>query len=647
VAGRLGGSGRGSSTLSRLYRGRLSPCVAGVLVAGIGWLALGVAPAKAFVGDPMTLPENQSLIQSVLQDIDNLPTIPGGWTNPATGSAYTAADELTGMTTAEMAAGSLPALGALGTVAIGGATLYTSYKVFSPLGKIIARSIFGDAGVNPSNYSFDAANPPFWTSYCTTGCGNTGSSSSGFCGASNCVQATACTSTCNTASFTTGSNGQIVSANGTVFTGCTLANPCWEASCGANTVCVGCTAQGEIHAGGSFSTVCTGTSRFALDEVYDDSASGSIIKVLNTGPGLCGSAAAAGDCFLLLRTAKQMRSVISSIKDGASGGSAPYGGTNAVKNVDVSSKFNPPSTLTQTDVTNAEQQCGATLGASTGTAAQEACRAALNYSVDPTWTPGSGSSSAGATVTIPGVSTGGASTALPFQIPEPTASEAYLDYIARLRALGYLGSVTVTDAGMGYPSGSAGAVLNPKSVIGVKVGSGSRIDVYNAGTGARVAFDTTTAPAVTPGTGTGATTSVTIYKVPDAYDPLANGGTVPGGTGAGGGINFTPLTSLSLGCKFPYGFVCYAEDVTGWFNTTPRAPNWTIDVPDLCMGSTCYTSGLVYTVDLSFFDTYMSWMRDIMAVAIIVGAVYTVAARLLGFDAAGDPGEAMDEASIF
>lgn len=126
--------------------------------------------------------------------------------------------------------------------------------------------------------------------------------------------------------------------------------------------------------------------------------------------------------------------------------------------------------------------------------------------------------------------------------------------------------------------------------------------------------------------------------VPPVGDPGAPVDTPPGG------IDFGPLAALSPGCKFPYGFVCYARDVTRWFDVTPQAPEFAIPV-SVNAPAVGFAWHDTYDVKLDVVDAYMVDIRTLEAIALWVGAVYLLATRLIGFRAGGDPGAAIDEAS--
>lgn len=128
---------------------------------------------------------------------------------------------------------------------------------------------------------------------------------------------------------------------------------------------------------------------------------------------------------------------------------------------------------------------------------------------------------------------------------------------------------------------------------------------------------------------------VTVYVNPPTVPPVDEG--------TDNGINFHPVSDIDWGCKFPFGLIsCYALAVTEFFDVAPDAPSFTftlgpIDTP---VGELGLGSG---TVDLEVADDYMAMWRSILSVALWIGAVYYVASRFLGFNAGGDPGEAIDD----
>lgn len=209
-----------------------------------------------------------------------------------------------------------------------------------------------------------------------------------------------------------------------------------------------------------------------------------------------------------------------------------------------------------------------------------------------------------------------------YVLPAPLPNETATAYRTRLQALGHLGTITLTEGLLTEGYGP----LSP-----------TRITVTQTSPASTRVFDPLTIPA-----GTVVKTDATIqirHNPATASEVPTEGGGVPDAPA----LDFSPITEIDWGCKFPVGFVCYAIDVSEWFNVTPDAPVFALG--DVCVtppagGELCAGP---YTVDLNVMDDYMSLLRSLMSVALWIGTVYLLATRLLGFRAGGDPGEAVDE----
>lgn len=211
----------------------------------------------------------------------------------------------------------------------------------------------------------------------------------------------------------------------------------------------------------------------------------------------------------------------------------------------------------------------------------------------------------------------GGATFVPFVIPEPDPSQTYQDYIDALRARGWVGTVTLSTVT------TDDSLTGPKGVVSVENTS--------QGTGPD-SIDAWPANALTIRT---AADRITIRKNSDGAPAPPAGPTT--------GLDFTPLTTLDFGCKFPYGMFCYAGDVTAWFDVTPAAPEFNIAIPELSVaGLTLDPGGLDYDVNLDILDSYMALIRGILAVAVVIGGVWVFLSRVLGVQL-GDPGAAIDE----
>lgn len=602
---------------------KLHSIVAVTIVAVLAFLATNVTPAYAYQGDPASITENQNIIKQFLLDLENLPTAPSG-INPATGSAYTAAEAEGGLTAAAMEAGALPSLATLGTITLAGATLYTSYKLFSPLGNVIARSIFGDSAVNSGAWT---GVTPVWQSICNSGCKASGGSVSGLCGGTNCVQQNACT-TCNTAT--------LPRANGTVIS---AVSDGWQLNCGgaSGTLCAGCTAQGIASGAGTHCSLVTANQQNLMAEMLAHLHTGSYIYIENNGaaPGWCGSASVAGDCFAIIRTDSQIKGEVT-YEDGGATATHPYG--TATTKVDESGKVSVPNTITDDGAKQAEIQCGVFSGTATLTASQEACRAAMNQKVDPSWRPADKSTTTGGSSVVV-VNGGDSGSGFIFELPEPYVDDTIDTYIERLRTLGYVGDFTVIDDPMPYPSGSYAARLVPSSITSVQIGTATTIDVYDATTGDRNTWPrTSAATVVTPSTDT----SITVGGVPSTYDPLAHGATTstetgalsaPGATSADchcPALDFSPIEGITYGSKFPFGVFTWFTDIFSGMAPTGTAISFDLN-------KTANPSDGTYHIYLGS-DEWVSTIRPIVWPIIeflfVAGAAAMLAYRVLGM---GEP----------
>lgn len=226
---------------------------------------------------------------------------------------------------------------------------------------------------------------------------------------------------------------------------------------------------------------------------------------------------------------------------------------------------------------------------------------------------------------------------MPLELPEPLLTETVTAYRARLAALGYLGTVTETilSADEAVPElGPDAPVIISTPAIAPQLARVIRVGLPWPSPTPRVMPDTAISISVNPSTLTPL--------------PTPTPGTVASGPITPGGLDFSPITDIDFGCKFPYGLIsCYAIGVTEWFDVAPDAPRFSFDAicvgnpggGELCAGA----PGETFVVDLEVMDEYMSLLRALMEVALWIGTVYLLASRLLGFHAGGDPGEAVDE----
>jgi hypothetical protein len=224
-------------------------------------------------------------------------------------------------------------------------------------------------------------------------------------------------------------------------------------------------------------------------------------------------------------------------------------------------------------------------------------------------------------------------TTMPLLLPQPLITETYDQYITRLQTLGYVGVASFNQ----LSDLAAEPQLGPDAPVRIRV---------TTTTGAQVLSPfawPSTPPRINP------SSSITVDRNPATMPAPAGALPPPGTSPPAGGIDFTPITGLSLGCKFPFGFItCYAKQVTDWFRVDPVAPEFVFHFPQI--GAVDIPGGGVYDVDLGnvgvgdqSLSHYMALLRGLISAALWIGAVWVLATRFLGFHAAGDPAEAIDD----
>jgi hypothetical protein len=331
-----------------------------------------------------------------------------------------------------------------------------------------------------------------------------------------------------------------------------------------------------------------------------------------SGTNVCGTAAAA--CFVLTRTQAQMMRALHVESTNAAGYAA------ATATFDQSN-VQPPTTTTDAQVAAGIQEIGGN-NSQTGTAPQEAGVKAINDAI--------------------GDGGGGGSQFAPFILPQPLPDETYTAYALRLRERGWLGTLTVTADTANEAAAVAGsdyeaAPLQAPSSVTV---GGTTVVVFDpAGSPLHGDRPSPEWPDNPPHIAS-ATTPIALKD-----KPLTSVLPPPSGGGGGGGLDFSPITDLDPGCKFPYGLFCYAQDVTGWFDVSPDAPEFNFTINGGEIGGHAISGGGGYDVDLgdTGLDDYMAIWRMLLSIALWVGAVWMLASRLLGLNL-GDPGEAVDDA---
>lgn len=213
---------------------------------------------------------------------------------------------------------------------------------------------------------------------------------------------------------------------------------------------------------------------------------------------------------------------------------------------------------------------------------------------------------------------------LPLEVQAQLANETAVEYLARI---GFDGEVTYVE----LPTDTSDPELGPSAPV--------RIVAPAPSSGTRsitVPYPEGDTPAERiPNE---ETTEITVYtNSPDM--PLIP----PGGIGGcepwlEAEPDFGPVTDIDYGNKFPFGIFVWADELLDTLTTSPTAPGWEHSVPALD-GRTVPA----YEWDLSFFDDYMGIWRTLLSFALWVGAIWYLATSILGFRSAGDPAEAIDD----
>lgn len=213
---------------------------------------------------------------------------------------------------------------------------------------------------------------------------------------------------------------------------------------------------------------------------------------------------------------------------------------------------------------------------------------------------------------------------MPFIVPDVTSpNETSTQYQTDLENAGLTGTITITQ------------ITDPTLANG-QAGPDGVAQLIN----------TTTGEVINPNDRIDPTTPITITENPPdmpTIDTGTSGCNCPP-------IDFSPLTGMGLGSKFPFGVFTYAASIIGNFNVTPHAPDFALNAVATGIGGTNLNSP--YDVNLgdqtagrvgASLNTYMGWWRELLSFCMWIGAIYWVGTRLLGFNAGGDPGAGMDE----
>jgi hypothetical protein len=246
-------------------------------------------------------------------------------------------------------------------------------------------------------------------------------------------------------------------------------------------------------------------------------------------------------------------------------------------------------------------------------------------------------------------------------IPTPDADETFAAYVARLRAAGFLGTITVNNTWTECTaclSGPAGAVQGVESnttvsafdsevfLPGQWLWIGTGVETWTEGAFDQGWYRVSDEGAPWPDSSGYAQESATVVVTRNPGDeanesgldlgPITPAECEPWATAT---LDLTPLTELDLGEKFPFGVFGWADAFLDLLTTEPVAPGWSFALPDLA-GEEMPD----FSFDLDAFSGYMSTIRTILAWVLWIGAVWYIATSFLGIRGAGDPGGAVEDA---
>jgi hypothetical protein len=280
---------------------------------------------------------------------------------------------------------------------------------------------------------------------------------------------------------------------------------------------------------------------------------------------------------------------------------------------------------------------------------QSACTALLTadgFTATPTYTPLSFSGAdvtkpAGAIVTqsvAAGVTTsfGAAQTFsvnpanadMPMEVFRPLVGETYLDYLARLAAAGYVGTITYVD----LTDSTGDPELGPDAV--------PKISVKLATATAPTVLSLRAWPSTHPKIRRGA--DVEVFRNPHDFPPVdpeappadpTNPGDPPlvppgsGGTCSCPSLDLTPFQAITVGTSFPFGAFNWFKDAMG--TPSPSALAFTLSLPDPVGSFPVDTSN-------SWWEANRGTYYPIMEFLITVAFFFVFATRILGMGKADE-----------
>jgi len=231
-------------------------------------------------------------------------------------------------------------------------------------------------------------------------------------------------------------------------------------------------------------------------------------------------------------------------------------------------------------------------------------------------------------------------------LPQPRFGETATQYRTRLRAAGFLGTITLTEEDPYVPEIQAQHITrietetqtvdlldpwpNPPATINIP-GEDDEITVF---------YNPEDAPEIDPGDPGG------NENPPPGDAPPPGDSPIDVGSCSCPPPDFGPITDIDYGDHWP--FVAFTEILSflGGLDDTANAPVFDFDFTSFSAGDFGPYDLGNYEVDLSILDSYMTTIRFILGWVIWVGGLWWFASRWLGFHATGNVGAAADDADM-
>lgn len=206
-----------------------------------------------------------------------------------------------------------------------------------------------------------------------------------------------------------------------------------------------------------------------------------------------------------------------------------------------------------------------------------------------------------------------------FRLLDPLPNETYITYEARLQNAGWLGTATNTQEGTALSGYGPLAITrvtyldsDGKTVTLDPLNWPATAPVVAPGTSLTIRYNPSTAvpaPSVSsPSTSCGATADTACQVEDISTGPDNNVGT----------IDWTPLESLDLGSKFPFGVAAYINSFFGSIPTSGSCPDLNINKPSALGGGTLSISFCNTAWETTYRPTVFLVLEALMTLAGVV-----------------------------